>query len=146
MINNKTMRSINVYLNFDGKTEEAFKFYQSVFGGEITLLQRMKDAPGTENLSAEEQNRIMHVSLPIAEGYILMATDILPSAGHKLVEGNNYHITFGPESEDDAIKIFNKLADGGTITMPIEKMFWGALYGSCTDKFGINWMVNYQIP
>jgi PhnB protein len=88
----------------------------------------------------------MHVSLPIAEGYILMATDILPSAGHTLTVGNNYHITYGPESEEDAFKIFNGLAEGGTITMPLEKMFWGALYGACTDKFGINWMVNYQIP
>lgn len=140
------MTSINTYLNFDGNTEEAFNFYKSIFGGEFSVFQRLGEAPGTEQLSAEEKNRIMHVSLPIGQHYILMASDIVPSMGHVLSQGNNYNISVGPESEAEARRIFNALADGGQITMPLEQMFWGALYGSCIDKFGVLWMVNYQMP
>lgn len=140
------MKSINVYLNFDGKAEEAFNFYKSVFDGEFVTFQRMKDAPGMEQLPANEKERIMHVSLPISEGYTLMASDTLPSAGHTITEGNNYHISVGADSEEETHRLFNGLSAGGTVTMPLEKMFWGALFGSFTDKFGINWMVNYELP
>ncbi len=140
------MTIINTYLNFDGKAEEAFNFYKSVFGGEFVTFQRMKDAPGMEQLPAAEKERIMHVSLPISEGYTLMASDTLPSAGHTITEGNNYHISVGADSEEETRRLFNGLSAGGKVTMPLEKMFWGALFGSFTDKFGINWMVNYELP
>lgn len=139
------MTTIHTYLNFDGKAEEAFNFYKSVFGGEFVTFQRMKDAPGTEQLPADEKERVMHVSLPISNMHMLMASDILPSAGHTLTEGNNYHISIGPDSEEEAHRLFSGLSVGGKVTMPLEKMFWGALYGSFTDKYGINWMVNYQL-
>lgn len=140
------MTIVNTYLNFDGKAEEAFNFYKSVFGGEFVTFQRMKDAPGMEQLPAAEKERIMHVSLPISEGYTLMASDTLPSAGHTITEGNNYHISVGADSEEETRRLFNGLSAGGKVTMPLEKMFWGALFGSFTDKFGINWMVNYELP
>lgn len=140
------MTIINTYLNFDGKAEEAFNFYKSVFGGEFVTFQRMKDAPGMEQLPADEKERIMHVSLPISKGYTLMASDTLPSAGHTITEGNNYHISVGADSEEETRRLFNGLSAGGKVTMPLEKMFWGALFGSFTDKFGINWMVNYELP
>jgi PhnB protein len=139
------LAKLNPYLNFDGKAEEAFNFYKSVFGGEFKgPINRMSDAPGTENLSDEEKNRVMHVALPIGDGNTLMASDIIPSMGHKLIKGNNNYISLSPESREEAERLFNGLSAGGNIEMPLDDMFWGAYYGSFEDKFGIHWMVNYE--
>lgn len=139
------MAKLNPYLNFDGNAEEAFNFYKSVFGGEFRgVINRMGDAPGTENLSAEEKNRVMHIALPIAGGDTLMASDIVPSMGHKLVKGNNNYISIFPESREEADRLFNGLSVGGNIEMPLDDMFWGAYYGSFEDKFGVHWMINYE--
>lgn len=136
---------MNPYLNFDGKTEEAFNFYKSVFGGEfIGGIHRMSDAPGIENLSEEEKNRVMHVALPINEHTTLMASDIICSAGHVLKEGNSVQISLHPESREEADKLFNGLSAGGEVEMPMEDTFWGAYFGSFKDKFGIQWMINYE--
>lgn len=137
------MATLSPYLNFDGRTEEAFNFYKSVFGGEFDTLQRIKEMPGGDQFPANEQNRVMHVSLPIGNGDRLMGSDILPSQGHKLVEGNNVHIAISPPSEQEAKRIFSALSAGGKVVMPLEKTFWGALFGMFSDKFGILWMVNY---
>ena len=139
------MAKLNPYLNFDGNAEEAFNFYKSVFGGEFKGgINRMGDAPGTENLSDEEKNRVMHIALPIAGGDMLMASDIIPSMGHKLVKGNNNYISLFPESREEADRLFNGLSAGGNIEMPLDDMFWGAYYGSFKDKFGVHWMINYE--
>ena len=138
------MAAINPYLNFDGKAEEAFNFYKSVFGGNFVTLQRIKEIPGGDKFPANEHNRIMHVSLPIGKGNILMGSDTMPSMGHKLAEGNNCHIAIASDSEAEATRIFNALSAGGKVTMPLEKTFWGALFGMFCDKFGIYWMVNYD--
>jgi PhnB protein len=139
------MAKINPYLNFDGQAEEAFNFYKSVFGGEfIGGINRMSDAPGTENLSDEEKNRVMHIALPIAGGDVLMASDIIPSMGHKIIKGNNNYISLSPESREEADRLFNGLSAGGNIEMPLDDMFWGAYYGSFEDRYGIHWMVNYE--
>jgi len=140
------MASINPYLNFAGTTEEAFNFYKSVFGGEFAFLQRFGDNPGTcEGMVEGDKNLIMHVSLPIGKGNMLMGTDAPESMGFKLVEGSNIYICISPDSEEEANKLFNGLAEGGKINQKLEKMFWGAIYGDLTDKFGIKWMVNYQL-
>lgn len=131
------------YLNFDGKAEEAFNFYKSVFGGEFSFFSKMGDAPESEKLTEEERNRVMHVALPINEHTILMASDCVPSAGHVLKEGNNMYIHLAAESREDADRLFNSLSAGGTIEMPMEDMFWGDYFGSFKDKFGIQWMVNF---
>lgn len=133
---------LNPYLNFDGNAEEAFRFYQSVFGGEL-FVQKMRDAPGAESLPEDEKNRAMHVALPIGNGQHLMASDCLPSAGHVLNVGNNNYISVTPESREEADRIFNGLSAGGKIEMPLADMFWGDYFGSFTDKFGVCWMVNY---
>lgn len=139
------MAKLNSYLNFDGNAEEAFNFYKSVFGGEFKgSINRMSDAPGTENLSDEEKNRVMHIALPIAGGDMLMASDIIPSMGHKLIKGNNNYISIFPESREEADRLFNGLSAGGNIEMPLDDMFWGAYYGSFEDKFGVHWMINYD--
>jgi PhnB protein len=135
---------VNPYLNFDGQAEEAFNFYKSVFGGEFSGIMKMKEAPGTENLSKEEQNRVMHVSLPIGKDIVLMASDILPSMGHKLVKGNNNYISLHPGSKEEADRLFKGLSADGDIEMPMEDQFWGDYFGSFTDKFGICWMINFN--
>jgi PhnB protein len=135
---------VNPYLNFDGQAEEAFNFYKSVFGSEFSGIMKMKEAPGTENLSEEEQNRVMHVSLPIGNDIVLMASDILPSMGHKLVKGNNNYISLHPGSKEEADRLFKGLSADGDIEMPMEDQFWGDYFGSFTDKFGICWMINFN--
>ncbi|GAA4459684.1 VOC family protein [Nemorincola caseinilytica] len=138
------MAKMNPYLNFDGTAEDAFNFYRSVFGGEFTGVFRMGGNPGSENLPEAEQNRIMHISLPIDANTTLMASDILPSAGHVLNNGNNVHISLHPESREEADRLFNGLSVGGKVEMPLQDTFWGAYFGNFQDKFGINWMVNYD--
>lgn len=139
------MATVNSYLNFNGNTEEAFNFYKSVFGGEFTVLQRFKDNPDGDKMSAADLEKIMHISLQIGHGSVLMATDALESMGHKFVPGNNFHLAVMAESEEEANKLFNGLSAGGKITVPLQKSSWGALFGMFTDKFGIQWMINYAL-
>ncbi len=136
---------LNPYLNFDGNAEEAFKFYQSVFGGQL-MMQRMGEAPGLENISEEEKNRLLHVAIQIGKDQYLMASDIIPSAGHVLKVGNNNYISISAESREECDKLFNSLSVGGIIEMPMADMFWGDYFGSFTDKFGIGWMIGFTNP
>ena len=117
------MPSINPYLNFAGNTEEAFNFYKSVFGGEFFMVQRYSNTPDSDKLPPGLKDKIMHISLPI---------------------GNNFYICVNPDSKEEADKWFNALAEGGKVNMPIQDMFWGAYWGDLTDKFGIQWMINYD--
>ena len=138
------MVKLNSYLNFDGTAEEAFNFYKTIFGGDfIGPIRRMKDAPGIENLSEESKNRILHIALPIGND-LLMASDIIPEFGQTLQYGNSNYISVFPESREEADRLFWMLSDGGLVEMPIEDQFWGDYFGSCRDKFGVNWMVNYS--
>ncbi|WEK33908.1 MAG: VOC family protein [Candidatus Pseudobacter hemicellulosilyticus] len=137
------MAKMNPYLNFDGKCEEAFNFYKSVFGGEFSDINRMNEAPGME-LAENEKNRIMHMSLPIDGHTILMGSDILPSAGHVLKQGNNVYLSLHPESKEEADRLFNGLSEGGNVEMAMADTFWGAYFGSFQDKYGIHWMINQQ--
>ena len=138
------MATINPYLNFEGNTEEAFNFYKSVFGGEFAMLQRFKDTPEAGKVPANEQDKIMHIALPIGKGNMLMGTDALESMGQKLKHGDNFSIAIGADSEAEAEKLFNGLSAGGKVIMPLEKAFWGAYFGMFTDKFNIQWMVNFD--
>ena len=134
---------LNPYLNFDGNAKEAFQFYQSVFGGEL-FMQKMSDAPGTENFPENEKELMMHVSLPLGDGQSLMASDCVKSQGQQLVPGNNNYISLAPDSREEAKRIFDGLSAGGTIEMPMDDMFWGDYFGSFKDKFGVCWMINYN--
>lgn len=140
------MAVLNPYLNFAGNTEEAFKFYKTVFGGDFKFLQRFKDTPESGRVPANEKDMIMHVALPVGKGNTLMATDALESMGHKLTVGNNINLSLEAESKEEAEKLFNGLLLGGKVTMPLGDTFWGAHFGMVTDKFGIQWMVNYTYP
>jgi PhnB protein len=136
------MPSINPYLNFENKTEEAFNFYKSVFGGEFQTLMRFKDAAGEMPMKPEEGEKIMHMALPIGSN-MLMGSDT-PEGMGQVTRGTNVSVSVHPDSEEEARRIFNGLAAGGNVTMPFEKAFWGDFFGMLTDKFGINWMVNYS--
>lgn len=138
------MAGINPYLNFSGNTEAAFNFYKSVFGGEFLALMRFKDNAECAQMAESDKDRIMHIALPIGNGNVLMGTDALESMGQKLTFGNNFYICLSPESKEEAERLFNGLSAGGRIEMPLQDMFWGAYYGSFADKFGVQWMVNYE--
>ena len=138
---------LNPDLNFDGTAEEAMTFYKSVFGGEFmgNGIMKMSDAPGTEGLAGDEKNRVMHVSLPIGSE-VLMASDIVPSMGHKLTQGNGNYICIGPDNKEEADRLFNALSKGGVVEMPMADQFWGDYFGSFKDKFGVYWMINVAAP
>jgi PhnB protein len=141
------MTKLNIYLNFAGNTEEAFNFYKSVFGGEFTSLVRFKDLPmeGVK-IPKNDENKIMHISLPIGKDDLLMASDSLESLGLKLVQGNNVYISIHPDSKAEADRVFKALSVDGVIEMPIADQPWGDYYGHFKDKFGVMWMVNYSYP
>ena len=136
------MATINSYLNFNGNTEEAFNFYKSVFGGEFVTLQRFKDTPDANKMPADELEKIMHVALPIGNN-VLMGTDV-PGSMTAVAFGTNSSISVDADSEGEGNKLFNTLSSGGKVSMPFEKMFWGAFFGMLTDKFGVQWMVSYD--
>jgi PhnB protein len=138
------MAAVSTYLNFTRNTEEAFNFYRSVFGGEFNgEISRFKDIPPSENmppLPEEDKNLVMHVALPILNGHLLMGTDAPESMGFKVNPGNNVYISLHPDTREETRRLFNALSDGGKIEQDLQDMFWGDYYGSCADKFGVQWM------
>lgn len=141
------MTKLHTYLNFAGNAEEAFELYRSVLGGEFSSLVRFRDMPmeGVD-IPEADQDKIMHISLPVGEDDILMASDALRSLGQELVQGNNAYVSVHPESREEADRIFGALSDGADIEMPIADQAWGDYYGAMKDKFGVRWMVNYSPP
>jgi len=140
------MAAVNPYLNFKGNCEEAFNFYKSVFGGEFPFVGRYRDMPPSEGnkMSEEDGEKIMHMSLPISKETVLLGSDVGGEWAGNTIEGNNIQLSVNTDSEEEATRIFNALSAGGRVNMPLEKTFWGAFFGMMTDKFGINWMVNYD--
>ena len=140
------MARVSTYLNFDRKTEEAFEFYKSVFGGEfIGGLHRMGEvpaAPGQPPMPEDDRQLVMHVALALLGDHVLMGTDAPESMGFKLVQGNNVHINLEPDTRPDTDRLFAALSAGGKVEMPLQEMFWGDYFGSLCDKFGICWMFN----
>ena len=144
------MSRVSTYLNFAGNTEQAFVFYRSVFGGEFNgPIHRMGDAPaapGQPALSDADKQLVMHIELALLGGHVLMGTDAPESMGFKVVHGNSVHINLEPNSRAEADRLFKGLSAGGQVDMPLQDMFWGAYFGSLTDRFGIHWMVNCMTP
>lgn len=137
------MASINTYLSFNGNAEEVFEFYKSVFGGEFQTLMRMSDVPAEHKAAPGEENQIMHVSLPIGRGTVLMGCDV-PAKYGPVKEGSNFTVAIQADSKDEADTLFNGLSAGGKVTMAMDNTFWGSYFGMFTDKFGIQWMVGYD--
>jgi PhnB protein len=145
---NKTR--VCTYLNFPGNTEEAFLFYKSVFKSEFTHggIQRFGDLPANPAqtpVADHVKKMVLHVELPIIGQHILMGTDAPKEMGFTITTGNNMHISLEPDNRAEAKRIFDELSEGGKISMPLQDMFWGAYFGSFTDKYGVNWMVNCLI-
>jgi PhnB protein len=140
------MARVSTYLNFPRNTEEAFNFYKSIFGGDfIGGVSRFKDIPPAEGMppiAEGDKNLVMHIELPIFGGHSLMGTDAPETMGFKVNVGNNVHISLQPDTRKETKKLFDALSAGGKVTMDLQDMFWGAYYGSCTDKFGVQWMFN----
>jgi PhnB protein len=141
------MASVSTYLNFTNNTEEVFNFYKTVFGGEFTApgIRRMGEVPpmdGMPPMGDNLKNLVMHVELPIMGNHKLMGTDAPEQMGFEVNFGNNIHISIEPDNREETKRLFDALSAGGKITMDLQDMFWGAYYGSCTDKFGVQWMFN----
>jgi len=138
------MAQVNAYLNFNGNCEEAFTFYKNAFGKDFEYIGRFKDASSEIELTEEEGYKIMHISLRISKETVLMGSDTNENFGPLATFGNNISIAINTNSEEEANNLFNKLSVDGKVTMSLAKTFWGAYFGMFTDKFGINWMVNYD--
>ena len=141
------MARTSTYLNFPRQTEAAFNFYKSVFGGEFcgNGVARFKDIPQSEGnppIAEEDKNLIMHIELEIVGGHILMGTDAPETMGFNVQYGNNIYINLEPDTRIETTKLFRGLSEGGKIEMELQDMFWGAYFGSCKDKFGVQWMFN----
>jgi len=141
------MARTSTYLNFTRNTEEAFNFYKSVFGtdfsaGGIARFEDIPSGPGMPPLPENDKNLVIHIELPITGGHMLMGTDAPESMGFKVNFGNNMHINLEPDTRAETKKLFDVLSAGGKVTMELQDAFWGAYFGSCTDKFGVQWMFN----
>ncbi len=138
------MATINPYINFNGNAGEAFTFYKSVFGGEFTRVARFKDMASPEFQVAEnEANKIMHISLPIGKN-LLMGNDVPESMGRTNENENRSKISINCESKIEADQLFNGLSAGGNIEFPIGDSPWGSYFGMFRDKYGIEWMVDFN--
>lgn len=139
------MTSVNPYLTFNGNCEEAFNFYRSVFGGEFQMLGRFAEMPPSDEyeISEEDAQKVMHVSLPISTESTLMGSDTVGEWGKDFAQGNNFSISIGTDGKEEADRLFGGLSEGGEARMPMNQTFWGSYFGMLTDKFGINWMVSF---
>lgn len=140
------MARVTTYLNFDTNTEAAFLFYKSVFktdfAGPIMRFGDGPPCPGQPPMPADQARLVMHVALPILGGHLLMGTDAPEAMGFKLNKGNNVYINLEPDTRAETDRLFAALSDGGTVQSPLQDMFWGAYWGSVTDRFGVQWMFN----
>jgi PhnB protein len=141
------MAQVSIYLNFPGTTEEAFNFYKSVFGGEFSGqgIMRFRDVPPMEGHPPGPESvmdQVMHVELRILDGFQLMGSDAPAEFGFTVNSGNNFYINLMPETREQTRNLFYALAEGGKIESDLQDMFWGDYYGSCRDKYGVQWMFN----
>ena len=138
------MAFMNPYINFNGNAEEAFNFYKSVFGGEFAMIMRFKDMSSPDfQVTEDEANKIMHIAFPIGKN-ILMANDVPKSMGRVNENENRSKISISAESREEADRIFKGLSAGGSIEVPIDNSPWGSYFGMFRDKYGIEWMVDFD--
>ncbi len=139
------MAIINPHINFNGNAEEAFIFYKSVFGGEFANITRFKDISSPEfPVSEKEVNKIMNIALPIYKSHVLMGNDVPESMGRTNENENRSKIIISVESREEADKLFNGLSVGGSVEFPMGDTPWGSYFGMFRDKYGIEWMVDFD--
>lgn len=136
------MKSVNPYLNFNGNTEEAFEFYQSVFGGELQII-RYKDLDNNMGLTGDDLNQIGNATLPLVGDTLLYGGDVPEAFGQPVEAGNKFQINLDTESVEEAERLFNALSEGGEVKMALEETEWAERFGMCADQFGVQWMVMY---
>jgi len=139
------MIEVSPFIQFDGKCEAAFTFYKSVFGGDFEFLYRYKDIPAETPLPESDKEKIMHISLPLMKSINLLGTDILNTTTTTQKTVNRITIGIRTNNEEETIRLFNALAEGGKVIQHLQKEFFADLFGSVTDKFGINWSFNCNI-
>ena len=135
--------SLNTYLTFDGDCREAFDFYKSVFGGDFTVYMTFADGPPDMDIKEADKERIMHVSLPVGSS-TLMGSDTAEGFGGPVIVGTNFSVSIQSESKAHGDELFGKLSDGGEVGMPMQNTCWGAYFGTCRDRFGVNWMIDCE--
>lgn len=140
------MTKVNAYITFNGNCEEAFCFYKSVFGSEFLYIGRYKDVPTTDRQTFRLVNdeKIMHVTLPIGKETILMGCDSPEADGKGIILGNNISLSINTDNKEEADRLFNELSVGGQIKMAMSQTIWGAYFGVFSDRFGINWLINCE--
>lgn len=133
--------TLNPYIRYnDAKCREAFTFYQSILGGKLAF-QTVGESPVAKEMPAEKQNIIMHAEL-INGDMKLYGSDMMRDVAKV---GDNFSLSLNYENQDDMKKHFDMFAEGGEVFMPLEKQFWGGIFGMVTDKYGIEWMFNFQV-
>jgi PhnB protein len=135
------VQAVNPYLNFPGNTLQAFEFYRAVFGGEFPMVLRYRDFPDNMGVPEDAADHIAHIALPIGPA-MLMGTDAV--GGEPVRVGNNTHMVMEADDAAEARRLFDALSAGGRATMPLQRTEWAELYGTLTDRFGVQWMVSYQ--
>ncbi len=135
------MYVINPYLAFGGNCREAMNFYKDCLGAEL-IMQEMGETPMAAELGAENQKKIMHASLSKDGAVLFMASDMM--ANEAVLQGNTISISLNCSSEEELRTTFAKLSEGGKVTQPVEEAFWGAIFGMFVDKYGFNWLMNFD--
>ena len=139
------MATLSTHVAYNGNCEEAFTFYKSIFGGEFNMVTRNKDIPAgvPSPVHESESEKILHISLPIGNGSMLMGCD-MPADFGEATRSNSFNISISTDSEEQTEKYYNGLLQGGKVNMPLEKTFWGAYFGMVVDKYGVQWMISYD--
>ncbi|MDE3082879.1 MAG: VOC family protein [Acidobacteriota bacterium] len=137
------MSRVNTYLNFPGNAEEAFTYYADVFGSRVVGLTRFRDNGGVPGIGEDESDKVLHAEVTILNGHVLMATDALESMGQRVRVGNNTTISLETDTREDADRLFLALSDGGSEMAGMMEMFFG-YWGTCLDRFGVRWMINFR--
>ena len=136
--------ALSIYLNFNGNCRQAFDFYRSVFGGDFISISTFGEGPDDMGMPEDEKDHIMHVTLPIGDS-VLMGSDTSAAFGPPYQAGNNFSVSCHPQTREETDRLFAGISAGGTVTMPLQDVFWGSYFGSCVDKFGVPWMFNHDI-
>ncbi len=137
------MKALTPCLNFGGNAREAFDFYQSIFGGEITAVLRYRDLQMTAGMPEGDLDRIAHIYLDLGNGLSIIGSDFPDSYKEPYVPGNNVQLTVEPETAEDAKRAFAALSEGGKVNMELEPTEWAELFGDCIDRYGVGWLFNY---
>jgi PhnB protein len=141
------MQLVHVYLNFPGTTEEAFRFYETVFGTRIAMMQTFGDTTFMANVPEGAKKKILHIQLPITDAVHLMGSDAVEGYGPPLKVGNNFHVSIVAKDKAEADRSFAALSGaGGTVNMPLANAPWGPYFGMCVDRYGVQWMVSLPNP